>query len=187
MPQWPDGWREAMLRDASIPITQFALDVLSAWRKSTPTIPQTHNPLGMPAKGSGHPAYLSTPYALFQSPGHAREAFSRFLGTSKGIELRHVLVSAESLTDAWRAIHALPWPAKLTEDDYPAVLLDMVEQKYRDKIASRTKGKRKTAGTQNAPVAVHEGVKMQARALHNATYTLNDAAKAVRSIIREIG
>lgn len=182
--KWPDGWRESTLRASGIPVTDWTLDVLSAWRKSTPVIPQTHNPLGMPARGTGHPAYLNTPYAAFSSPEAFRAAFKRFTASDAGRELYGALVNADSLSDAWRAIHGLPWPAKTTETDYPSALLDMLEDQYRAKLASRTKARRKTTGIVQASPDIHLAVRLQSRALHHAASTYSDAAQAIESIVR---
>lgn len=184
MTTWPQSWRELTLKNSRIPISQFALDVMSAWRKSTPLIPQTYNPLGMPARGSRYPAYLGTPYAMFPSITAFSNTFQRFITSNAGQELLHVLVSADSLTDAYRAIHALGWPATKTETDYPSALLDMVEQTYRDKLATRTVAKRRTTGVVQAPPDVHTAVKQQAASLHHAASHFTDARQAIGYIVK---
>jgi hypothetical protein len=175
------------LRAAGLPISQFALDVLAAWNKSTPVVPATYNPLGMPSKGTSNVSYLNTPYALFTGVGAFIKAMAAFLSTSKGAELRHVLDAGESLSDAYRAIHALGWPATKTETDYPSVLLDMLEAQYRAKLATRTVANRKTTGIVQAPPQVHAAVKQQAMMLHHAATQFNDAGKAISYVVRGLG
>lgn len=184
MTGWASGWQEATLRASGIPVSQFALDVLSAWRKSTPVIPPTNNPLGMPARGNNAAPYLNTLYAAFPSITAFATAFKRFTASSKGAELLHVLVMGESLTDAYRAIHALGWPANRTETDYPSALLDMVEAKYRSKLQTRDVKSRKTTGIVQAPADVHAAVKQQAAMMHHAASTINDTSKAIGYIMR---
>lgn len=184
---WVSGWREATLRAAGIPVSQFALDVLTAWNRSTPVVPATYNPLGMPAKGTSNVSYLTTPYALFSGIGAFTTAMSKFLSTSKGAELAHALNAAESLSDAYRAIHALGWPATKTETDYPSALLDMLEEQYRAKMATRTPANRKTSGAVSAPPQVHAAVRQQARVLHTAATQFSDAAKAIGYIAKGLG
>lgn len=181
---WPSGWREATLRASGIPVTQFALDVLSAWQKSTPVVPATYNPVGMPAKGTSNVSYLGTPYALFSGVQSFTTAFAKFASTSKGTELTHALTAAQSLSDAYRAIHALGWPATATETDYPSALLDMLEDAYKAKMATRTPAKRKTAGLSKAPPDVHTAVRQQAAVLHTAATRFGDAGKAIGYIAK---
>lgn len=175
------------MRAAGLPVSQFALDVLSAWNKSTPVVPATYNPLGMPAKGTSNVPYLGTPYALFSGIGAFTTAMSKFLASSKGAELRHTLDAGESLSDAYRAIHALGWPATKTETDYPSALLDMLEAQYRAKMATRAVADRKTTGTVQAPSAVHAAVRQQAAVLHHAATQFSDAAKAISYTVRGLG
>lgn len=181
---WASGWREATLRASGVTVSQFALDVLSAWQKSTPVVPATNNPLGMPAKGTSNVPYLRTLYALFPGMGSFTAAMAAFLSTSKGAELRHALEAAESLSDAYRAIHALGWPANKTETDYPVVLLDMLEANYRAKLATRTAAKRQTSGIVSAPPAVHAAVRQQAIILHHAATQFSDASKAISHVVK---
>lgn len=178
-----DGWRHEVLRAAGIAVTPHILDVLSAWRKSTPLFDQACNPLGMPARGSGYPAFLNTQYALFPGMTSFSAAFARFLGTTKGADLRQVMTGDDSLSVIWRAIHGLNWPASATETDYPAVLLDMVEQKYRSKLSRKTAAQRQTTGVVQEPPDVHDAVRRQAAALHHAASHISDTAEAVKYIM----
>jgi hypothetical protein len=181
---WPEGWRETTLRASGVPVTQFALDVLSAWRQSTPVIPQTLNPVGMPWKGTTYPSWLGTPYALFPGVTAFSDEFRRFTRTPRGNRVLHALISADSLSETWRAIADLPWPAAATETEYPAVLLDMLEQSYRDSVAGRPKGRRRTTGIVQAPADVHTAMRHQSRLLHYAASNMSDASKAIAHIMR---
>lgn len=187
MPGWPDDWRQRVLRAAGIPVTQWALDVLSAWRKSTPTEPWTNNPLGYPFTGSKANRALNTPYAAFATIGNFADAMKRLLKSNRGTPLLHVLISADSLASAWREIHALKWPANLTETDYPSVLLDMVEETYRTKIQTTTKAQRRGTGSTMAAPAVHEATRAQGMALHHAATAFKDGREAIQFVIRRLG
>lgn|SRR5487761_129025 len=187
MAGWTQAWRERVLRAGGVPVTQYALDVLSAWRRSTPTEPWTNNPLGHPARGSGAPEALDTPYAMFPTINDFTAAMKRLLKSPAGKQLLHTLITSDSYATAWREIHALKWPANLTESDYPAVLLDMVEQTYRDKLSRTSKEKRKTAGTQQASPDVHMAVRQQGYALHDAMTSFGDGRKAIAHIVRSLG
>lgn len=184
MSDWPQGWREATLKASGITVTPFALDVLSAWRRSTPLVPVTYNPLGMPARGTSNVRYLGTAYALFPGITAFSAAMALFLASPRGAGVRHALEAAERHSDAWRAVHALGWPATATETDYPSALLDMVEQRYRDKLASRDTARRRTAGTQKAAPDVHEGARHQAVILHHAAANISDARQAIQFVLR---
>lgn len=184
MTDWPTGWREATLRQAKLSASPFALKVLSAWNKSTPVTPQYNNPLGMPHKGHAAAPYLNTPYAAFPTMAAFRQAFALFLASNKGTELRHTLDLGESMPAAWRAIHALPWPAKFTETDWPSALLDILEEDYKKKLGTRAKGRRKTSGVVQARPDIHAAVRQEAIALHVAATSFDDARQAVRFIMR---
>jgi hypothetical protein len=181
---WPDAWRETTMRVSGIPVTQYGLDVLSAWRRSTPLIAQTYNPLGMPYRGTRYPGYLGTPYAVFPGITAFADEFKRFTHSAKGRDILHVLISGESLAQAWRAIHALGWPANATETDHPVVLLDMLEERYRSKMATRAVAQRRTTGIVQAPPETHAAIRQQARVLHHAANHINDASRAISYIVR---
>lgn len=184
MTDWPTGWREATLSQAGIVASPFALNILSAWNRSTPVTPHYNNPLGMPHKGFSAAPYLNTPYALFLSMPDFRAQFARFLSSNKGREVFHILNTGERYSDAWRAIHALSWPARATETDWPIVILDMVEDAYRQKLESRRRGSRKTAGVIQPNTELHDSVRRQAQALHMAAATFSDASKGIRFIVK---
>ena len=184
MTGWQQSWRETTLRVSGVPKSEFALQVLSAWRRSTPVEPWTNNPLGMPAHGNNVPRALNTPYGLFTSMTAFSTAFNRFCQSRHGLAVVNVLAAGDSLTDAWREIHALKWPANATEEDYPATLLDMIESNYRDKMTRRQNASPKTAGVTRAAPAAHEAMRQQAAALTYAAGAFNDGSKAIGHIIR---
>ena len=142
MAGWPQDWQKRTLRAMDIPVTQWAIDVLTAWQRSTPTMPWTNNPLGMPYRPYGQNRALDTPYGMFSSINLFAKAMGKFALTKPGIQLVNTLANASSLGSAWRDIHTLNWPAVKTETDYPHMLLDMVEESYRSKLSVKDKTER---------------------------------------------
>lgn len=187
MAKWPDGWRESTLRQAGLTPSPFALKAMSAWRDSTPVTPQMNNPVGMPAKGWGAPAYLNTPYALFQSMPAFRAAFATFLSSNHGKGVFHALDMGESLAAVYREVHALQWPARHTETDWPAAILDLVVEKYRSKLATTAPADRKTTGLVQARPDVHDAVRQQAFMLHHAAKHISDTSQAIAFIVKGLG
>jgi hypothetical protein len=185
--KWPTGWREATLRASGIPVSQFALDVLSGWQQSTPVDPWTNNPLGMPTGGNRVPSALNTPYAAFPTMQAFRDSFKRFTNSTAGKSLLHVMISAQSMPAAWREIHALHWPASITESEYPSVILDTVVKRYTDKVQARSAEPPTGTGTPKATPEVHQAVRLQSQALMSATAAFTDARKAIQHIVRSIG
>jgi hypothetical protein len=184
---WPTGWREALLRETGIPVTQFALDVLASWCQSTPTEPWTNNPLGLPAKGNSAPQALNTPYALFHTTGRFRKAFTALLETTPGKDLRLVLTHGTSHGQAWRTINGMSLPANVTETDYPSALLDRLTDDYRATLTDVKPDQRKTAGAQLASPKTHDDMRSQQRALHEAVTTFNKGSEAMAHIARRLG
>lgn len=187
MAKWPTDWRAQTLRAAKIPITQFTRDVLAAWQKSVPLEPWTNNPLGLPALRSGYPAVHNTAYAHYPSMTAFYKAFAKLASSKQGRELRQALELGEKKSEAWRAIHGLNTPANRTEQDFPYVLLDMVEQDYRDKVTRRTTQAPKTTGVVQASPQVHEAMMAQSSALYDAARFFDDASAAMRHIIERTG
>lgn len=146
MNKWPSGWIEALLTHAGIPITPFAVQVMTLWHKSTPTAPWTNNPLGAPWKDSGHPRALNTDYALFPTTHAFREYMKGVLSEGNNRVLREALTIHDSHAKAWRAISGLKWPAAKTETDWPSALLDAIEDKYRAKLQTTEPSQRKGSG-----------------------------------------
>lgn len=184
---WPTNWRAQTLQAAKIPVTQFTRDVLAAWNKSTPLEPWTNNPLGIPALRSGYPPVHNTAYARYPSMRQFYVAFGRIASSKNGRELRHALELGEKLSEAWRAIHGLNWPANHTEQDYPHVLLDMVEASYRAKVTDRTTQPPKSTGVVQASPQVHAAVAAQSSALYDAARFFDDASAGLRHIVERIG
>ena len=184
MTTWPTGWRETILRASGIPKTQFALDVLSAWEKSTPTDAWTANPLGMPVvKGKSVPAAF-TAYAAFGTMQDFYDAIKQAFAVMPGKAVVHELISADDHAATWRNIHAMKWPGNLTESDYPHVLLDMVSTKYRDKMTTRALGTSKTTGSVNAPPITHDAIRAQNLAMHHAATAFTNTADAINYLVK---
>lgn len=184
MATWPTGWQQTVLRAASIPVTQFALDVLSAWQKSTPTEPWTNNPLGMPALSYGVPVALNTPYGAFPTMKSFRDAFMRAMARTGGANVAQALSMAQSYSEAWRAIHALKWPSNSTESEYPIALMDMVQAAYTSKVQNSTRANPTTTGSTHAPPDVHSAMRQQAMSLHHAATTFNTASEAIAYLVK---
>lgn len=186
MTTWDDGWREALLRTADIPVSQFALDVLNYWQEATPTQKWTNNPIGMPASGFGAPKAFNTPYAAFPTPAAFRAAFKIAAHAGTGKPLLSALATQDSLTVAWRAIHALNWPGNLTETDYPSTILDAVTDGSTAKMKVAAPADRKTAGTSDTNTDVHAMIQAQGQALHHAVNNISGATNAMDYVIRRM-
>lgn len=184
---WPMRWAQDTLKAAGITETHFALEAMSAWRKSTPLEAWTNNPIGMPARGNNVPTVHGTLYAQFPSFGDFRRAFQAFTKTRQGAQIAHTLDMGESWSDLWREIHALKWPADTTETDYPSVILDRMEADYRNKLQTRQKADRKTSGTVvTAPPDVHAAMRNQALVMSRAAEHFGYGAKAIEHVIRSL-
>lgn len=145
--KWPDGWRSAALTAAGLPVDDFTLSVMTSWQVSTPLHPYTNNPIGMPSVPGKYPQLMNTGYALFPTMTEFRNAFSDFLNSPYGRTVREALATQDKLAPAWRAIHALDWPANKTESDWPSALLDMMAEPVRNRLASvKDKSQRRTSG-----------------------------------------
>lgn len=184
---WPSNWRQEALRAIGVPVTQHALDVLSAWFASTPTQPWTNNPLGLSANTHGMPTALNTDYAVFPTHGHFRSAFKSIVNQSPGKVMVHVLLDEGDLASAWRAIHALNLPGNGTESDYPVKLLDMIERKYRNKLQTVAVVNRKSMGSGARHIAPHSSVQSIHRRLSNGASDMQSFVKAVHEVTRVIG
>jgi hypothetical protein len=183
---WPDGWREALLTAVDIPITQFVLDVLNYWEQATPTATWTNNPLGMPASGYRAPRAFNTPYAAFPTPEAFRTAFGVAIHAGAGKPLLSALATQDKLTVAWRAIHALNWPANLTETDYPATILDAVTDGSTAKLKTSKKADRKTVGLSPQKNDVHGMIQAQGQALYHAANNIHNASDAIAYVTKRM-
>lgn len=186
MTQWYAGWERPTLSYPGLPVTQFGKDVLNLWAQSTPLERWSNNPIGMPATGSNPRRVPGTQYALFYDITAFRQAFDKFLHGNKGQLLRAVFVSGESLSDAWREIHALKWPANMTETDYPAALLDRLEADHAKKLRSRTTGKRRTSGVISPQATTHQQVIAAHQAMTRAMKTQLETSAMIKQIVREV-
>lgn len=177
---WPDGWIPATLKNADLPVTDFTRRALSAWNMSTPTLPYTNNPLGMPNVPGKTSQLLRTGYAMFVTMPAFRQAFAEYLASSSGQAIYDALALDEKYSQVWRAVHSLQWPANTTETDWPSAVLDLTSESYRDSVASVTSpADRKTSGaygTQNGFGDVSGAV---ARNAASTTARLQQAGKAI--------
>lgn len=185
-PRWPTRWRQDLLSDLSVPETQFALDVLSAWRQSTPMEPWTNNPLGLDAKKASRPHLHLTDYAIFPAMSDFRSEMVRLKSTKAGGNLVMLLEHGDKYSELWHAIRALNTPAKKTETDYPHRVADLSSKSYEETAPERSKGRRKTTGVVNPRPNPHHAMQQQARALHHAANHISDAAKGIEYIIRRM-
>src|SRR5487761_647101 len=172
--EWPDGWIPATLKDAGLPVTDFTRKVLLAWNASTPILPYTNNPLGMPAVKGKTLELMQTGYAMFVTMPQFRTQFAAFCNGTQGSALYDALALSEAYSQAWRAIHQLPWPANQTETDWPSAVLDLTSESYRNQAASvASPADRKTSGTLGPQTALGTGAGTSSR-------TSADAAIAIQ-------
>lgn len=180
---WPDGWSTAALKSANLPVTDFTLKVMSAWNQSTPILPYTNNPLGMPAVKGKTLELMRTGYAMFVTTEHFRAAFSSFINSSAGQPVHDAMALGEKYPEIWRAIHALPWPAAKTETDWPSALLDLVSESYRAKLASvASPADRKTSGVLGTQTAFDGLSTSASRVTVSAVTTIQQATDAIRGM-----
>jgi hypothetical protein len=184
MTVWPSRWRNRTLESSGLDVTSTSLKVLAEWRKSTPLLPWTNNPLGIPAS-SGHASRVPhTLYAAYPSITDFYAAFAAFAKTPKGRELSRVLASDDGYGAIWRVISSLKWPASKTETDYPALVLDLAGESYRASVNAKPIGERKTSGASVAPVEIHNAIRAQARSVTEAAAAFGHSRQAVQFLIR---
>lgn len=184
MVAWPPTWRTRALESAGIPVTTGTLAVIKAWKDSTPLSPVSNNPIGMPAGTLGAPRYLNTRYAIFPSISAFYQAFTSFARSSDGKRIVAAMLSENPYPETWRLISSLKWPGSLTETDYPAKLLDLTEQSYRDSVSATPPAGRKTSGQIGNNPQMHAAMVEQARSVAHAAQAFNDSTKAVQYLIR---
>ena len=184
MPSWPSDWITATHTAVSMEPSSESINIIRAWRRSTPLPPLSNNPLGMPAHSSGAPSYLGTKYAIFPSIGAFYDAIAAFAKTSPGKRLIGEITGSGGYPAAWRAISSLNWPGSLTETDYPAEVLDLCAESYRDSVAASVARNRKTSGMVGADPGTKATVIVQAASVHEALSRSRNAAEATRMIIR---
>jgi len=186
MSGWPTNWRQEALRAIGVPVTQHALDVLSAWFRSTPTQPWTNNPLGLAAGTNSAPRAMGTDYAAFPTHEHFRQAFKSLAHSHNDKALIHVLLDSGDVAAAWRVINSMPIPGTKTESDYPAELLDMVEAKYRSKLQTVPKSQRKSLGPGPGQASPHHPILVSARRLSEASNDAKGLEQAIRNLLRGV-
>lgn len=184
MATWPSNWKQRAIVALGIDPTPKALNIISAWSRSTPLQPWTNNPLGMPALSGRTRAVPSTPYAMFGSMPEFYAALARFAATTPGKAVAMEMSSDAGYGPAWRAISSLGWPGGKTETDYPSAVLDLAEQSYRDSVNAVDASQRKTSGAPKAPPDTHAAIKQQAQSIVHAANAFNNAAAATRFLIR---
>lgn len=184
MVSWPSNWQSQALSAAGIDVTAKSLKVMSAWRKSTLLDPWTNNPIGMPAMQGKTLPVPGTRYAMFRSISDFYRAFAAFAKTTDGRKVVNAITSDVGYGPVWREIASLRWPGSVTETDYPAAILDLTEQSYRDSVSSSPVAERKTSGSPKAPIAVHQAMREQAKSITEATRAFTDARVAVRHLLR---
>lgn len=179
---WPDGWRTATLNDAGMPVNDFTLKALQAWSDSTPILPYTNNPLGMPFVKGKTAQLMLTGYAMFTTMGDMRQAFAAFVASSAGAPLHDALALGESYPALYRAVHALPWPANSTETDWPSAILDLTSEAYRESVQSVTSpADRKTSGVIGNQTGFGQVTNASTRNASSVINSLNQAASAFNS------
>ena len=180
---WPDGWISATLKDAGLPITDFTRKVMQAWQQSTPILPYTNNPLGMPTVKGQTGELMRTGYAMFATMPIFRAAFSVFLTSNAGQACRDALALGEKYSDAWKAIHGLPWPANTTETDWPSAVLDLTSESYRSQVQSTDDPKnRTTSGVIGTQTAFGNMAGASARGSATVSTAIQQATRAVQNI-----
>jgi len=184
MPSWPPDWITQVHAVPLIDVSGQSINVFRAWKKSTPLPPLSNNPLGMPVHSSGAPSYLGTKYAIFPSMTAFYVAFAAFAQTDAGKRLIGEITGSGGYPAAWRAISSLNWPGSLTETDYPAEVLDLCAESYRDSVAASVARNRKTSGMVGTDPGIKATVMAQAASVHEALSRSRDAAEATRMIIR---
>lgn len=185
MASWPSDWITRALAAAKIEPSGQAIAIMRAWKNSTPLPPLSNNPLGFPAGTAGAPSYLSTPYAIFPSMGAFYAAFARLASSPPGRAVAAALAPDGSYSQAWRAISDLPWPAKGTETDWPAALLDLTAASYQASVSAVAPAARRTSGTVGIEVPGAASALDLMRQLHSTVANASDAAEATRIMIRK--
>jgi hypothetical protein len=180
---WPADWINRTLVAAKVEPSGQAVSILRAWKNSTPLPPLSNNPLGFPAGTTGAPSYLGTHYAIFPSMEAFYSAVAKFATSAPGRAVVAALGRERGYAAAWRAISDLPWPARETETDWPAAVLDLTAESYRQSVSAAMPAERKTSGVVGADVPGAASVLDLMRALHSTVANANDAVEATRIMI----
>lgn len=185
MPSWPNHWVTMALQAAGIESTSNTRAIMKAWQKSTPTLPQTYNPIGIPASFASLPRVPNTEYALMPSMTAFNKVFARFMASQPGKSLKVAMESDKPFPASWRIIDGLKWPASKTETDYPSALLDLTAASYQASVKATDPAKRKTSGTSKAPAALKNTILEHNRSVVAAVATMSDGKSAVQHLIRK--
>lgn len=185
MASWPSDWITRALAAADVEPTGYAISVMRAWKNSTPLPPLSNNPLGFPAGTAGAPAYLTSQYAIFPSMDAFYRAFHALAASGPGREVTAALRSQDGYGAAWRAISALPWPARQTETDWPAAVLDLSAESYRVAVGATAPAARKTSGTVGTGSTDSASVLDLMRQLSSTVANSKDATEATRIMIQK--
>lgn len=183
MASWPSDWITRALAAGGIEPTGNAIAIMRAWKNSTPLPPLTNNPLGFPAGTRGAPAYLGTRYAIFPSMVAFYAAFGSLAKSGLGRELAAALASERGYAPAWRAISALAWPAKDTETDWPAAVLDLTTADYRQSVKAAAPSARRTSGTIGPTSEEATSALDLMRELHSTVANARNGLEATRALI----
>jgi hypothetical protein len=179
--EWPDGWVSATLREAGIPVTSFAVGIISLWQKSTPMLPYTNNPLGMPAIKGVSGELMKTGYATFSTMLLMRQQLARFLHSPAGHDVHQALAVTEKPAPAYRAIHALPWPAAQSETDWPSLILDLTSESTQARLSTvADPADRRTSGAYGTQIGLgtQQGISDRREAEYvNRLNRVNDAIR----------
>lgn len=186
MADWPSGWREAALRASGIHVTQFALDMLSAWQESTPLQPWTDNPLGFPAGFRSSAPVRNTKYAMFGSLDDFVAAFADLMSRAQGRAVRDALSTQDKASVMWRAVHGLSWPANDTETDYPSAILDRIPTTSGADDSKEQQSPRKSVGVIGDPSSTNDSVLSAMRTMTDMATRNIGAAAAIQSIYRKV-
>lgn len=186
MTSWPEHWIGATLDAAGIQVTTDTIGVMRAWQQSTPLPPMTNNPIGMPSGTVGAPKYLNTAYAIFPSMEAFYAAFKVFSKSHAGVHVVQAITSKTPYPQSWRSIASLGWPGGKTETDYPATVLDMTSQSFRDKVQATNPKARKTSGLVGGDPEVKAAVLSGMAAVHQAVAAGATGREAVRQVIRKV-
>lgn len=185
MASWPSDWITRALAAAKIEPGGQAVSILRAWKNSTPLPPLSNNPLGFPAGAAGAPSYLGTPYAIFPSMAAFYAAFAALVGSPPGRHVAAALALDGTYAAAWRAISDLPWPARDTETDWPAGVLELTAASYQAHAATAAPAARKTSGIVGAEVPGAASALDLLRELNSTVANAKDAVTATRIMIQK--
>jgi hypothetical protein len=169
-------------------VSDFTIKGLKAWSDSTPILPYTNNPLGMPAVKGRTLELMRTGYAMFVTMGDFRFAFAEFVKSPAGHAVHDALALDEKYSVLWRAVHALAWPAAGTETDWPSAVLDLTSESYRQQAQSvASPDERKTSGVLGTQTAFGDGAAMSSRAAASVVTSIQQAQTAFQQGMRRLG